>query len=81
MQGEVAEVWKDNVLEEISKRMSEVETMEKLFEKMREEFGEFDKESRKADELRLLVQGPRTCDEYMQEFKRAVEGADTREGH
>jgi len=55
--------------------MSEVETMEKLFEKMRKEFGEFDEESRKADELRLLVQGPRTCDEYVQEFKRAARGS------
>ena len=53
------EVWKDNILDEIEKGISEVETMEELFEKMREEFGEFDEESRKADELRLLVQGPR----------------------
>ena len=75
MQGGVAEVWKDNILDEIKKGTSEVETMEELFEKMREEFGEFDKESRKADELRLLVQGPRTCDEYVQEFKRAARGS------
>jgi len=68
----VAEVWKDNVLEKINKGTSEVETMEELFEKMREEFGEFDEESRKADELRLLVQGSRTCDEYVQEFRRAA---------
>jgi len=59
VQGGVAEVWKDNILDEIEKGISEVETMEELFEKMREEFGEFDEESRKADELRLLVQGPR----------------------
>ena len=51
MQGGMAEVWKDNVLEEIEKWMLEVETMEKLFEKMREEFGEFDEERMKVDEL------------------------------
>jgi len=62
-------------LDEIEKGTSEVETMEELFKKMREEFGEFDEESRKADELRLLVQGPRTCNEYVQEFKRAVRGS------
>ena len=62
-------------MEEISKGMSEVETMEELFEKMREEFGEFDKESRKADELRLLVQGSRTCNEYIQELRRAARGS------
>ena len=46
-----------------------------MFEKMREKFGEFNKESRKIDELRLLVQGSRTCDEYVQEFRRAARGS------
>ena len=71
----MAEIWKDNILDKIEKGTSEVETMEKLFKKMREEFGEFDEESRKADELRLLVQGSRTCDEYVQEFRRAARGS------
>jgi len=75
MQGVAAETWKDNVLDEIAKGTSEVETIEELFKKMREEFREFDEESRKADELRLLVQGPRTCDEYVQEFKRVARGS------
>ena len=75
MQGGVAEVWKDNVLEEINKGTSEVKTMEELFEKMREEFGEFDEESRKTDELRLLVQESRTYDKYVQEFRRAARGS------
>jgi len=75
VQGGAAETWKDNVLDEIAKGTSEVETMEELFEKMREEFGEFDEESRKADELRLLVQGSRMCDEYVQEFRRAARGS------
>ena len=72
IQGGVVEIWKDNVLEEISKGTLEVDMMEELFEKIREEFGEFDKESRKADELRLLVQGPRIYDKYIQEFRRAA---------
>jgi len=71
----VAEVWKDNVLDEIEKGTLEVTTIKELFEKITEEFGEFDEESRKADELRLLIQGPRTCDEYVQEFKRAAKGS------
>ena len=49
--------------------------MKKLFEKKREEFGEFDKESRKVDELRLLVQGSRTYNKYVQEFRRAARGS------
>ena len=75
VQGGAAETWKDNVLDEITKATSEIETMEDLFEKMREEFGEFDEKSQKTDELRLLVQGPRTCDEYVQEFRRAARGS------
>jgi len=71
----VAEVWKNNILDEIEKGTSEVDTMEELLKKMREEFGEFDEESRKVDELRLLVQGPRTCNEYVQEFKRVARGS------
>ena len=36
----VAEAWKDNLLDELSKGESEVETAEELFQKMRNEFGE-----------------------------------------
>ena len=75
MQGGVAEVWKDNMLEKISKGTSDVENINELFKKIREEFGEFDKESRKADKLRLLVQGQKTCNEYMQEFRRVARGS------
>jgi len=70
VQGEVAEVWKENVLEERRQGISAVEMIEELFTKMREEFGEFDEESRKVDELRLLEQGGWTCDEYVQIFKK-----------
>jgi len=75
MQGGVAEVWKENVLEERRQGVSMVETVEELFTKMREEFGEFDEESRKVDELRLLEQGGRTCDEYVQIFKKTSRGS------
>jgi len=57
MQGGVVEVWKENVLEERRQGLLMVEMVEELFTKMREEFREFDKESRKVDELRLLEQG------------------------
>jgi len=71
----VAEVWKDNVLDEITKGTSAVNTEEDLFTKIQQEFGEFDEESRKVDELRVLEQGGRTVDEYVQEFKRAARGS------
>jgi len=71
----VAEVWKENVLEERRQGLSLVETMEELFTKMREEFGEFEEESRKVDELELLEQGGQTCDKYVQIFKKTARGS------
>jgi len=75
IQERVAEVWKENVLEERRQGVSAVETVEELFTKMREEFGEFDEKSRKVDELRLLEQEGRTCDEYVQIFKKTSRGS------
>jgi len=42
-----------------------VQTVEELIAKIRQEFGKFDKESRKVDELRVLEQGEKTVDEYV----------------
>jgi len=49
--------------------------VEELFTKIRQEFGEFNKESRKVDELRVLEQGGKTVDEYVQEFRRTARGS------
>jgi len=49
--------------------------VEELFTKIRQEFGEFDEENRKVDELRVLEQGSKTVDEYVQEFKGAARGS------
>jgi len=43
VQGGVVEVWKENILEEITQETSAVMMVEELFTKMRSEFGEFDK--------------------------------------
>ena len=75
VQGGVAEVWKENVLEERRQRVSLVETIKELFTKMQEEFGEFNEESRKVDKLRLLEQGGWMCDEYIQVFKKVSRGS------
>jgi len=68
----VAEIWKDNILDEITKGTLLVNTVEELFTKIRLEFGEFDEESRKVDELRVLEQGGKTVDKYVQEFRRTA---------
>ena len=65
IQGGVAEAWKDNLLDELSKEKSEVETTEELFQKIRNEFGEIEKKERKIKQLRTIEQGRRTCNKYV----------------
>ena len=66
----VAEAQKDNLLNELLKGELEVEIAEELFSKMRNEFGETAEEERKVKQLRIIEQRGRTCDEYIQEFKK-----------
>jgi len=72
VQGGIAEAWKDNLLDKLAKRESEVESVEQLFIKIRNNFGETLEEERKIEQLRTIEQGGRTCDEYMQEFKKVA---------
>jgi len=72
IQGGVAEASKDNLLDELAKGESEIETTEGLFTKIRNEFGETLEEERKVEQLRTIEQGERTCDEYVQEFKKVT---------
>jgi len=72
VQGRVAEAWKDNLLDELAKKESEIEIVEVLFKKIRDEFGEISEKERKIEQLRTIEQGGRTCDEYMQEFKKVT---------
>ena len=75
MQGGIAEAWKDNLLDELAKEESEIESAEQLFTKIRNDFGETLEEKRKIEQLRTIEQGGRTCDEYMQEFKKVARGS------
>jgi len=72
VQGGVAEAWKDNLLDELAKGESEVESAEQLFTKIRNDFGETSEEERKIEQLRTIEQRERTCDEYVQEFKKVA---------
>jgi len=46
--------------------------VEKLFTKIRNDFEETSEEERKIEQLRKIEQGGRTCDEYIQEFKKVA---------
>ena len=78
MQGGIAEAWKDNLLDELAKRESEIESVEQLFAKIRDNFGETSEEERKIEQLRTIEQGGRTCDKYVQEFKKIARGSSYR---
>jgi len=71
----VAEAWKDNLLDELAKEESEMELVEQLFTKIRNDFGETLEEERKIKQLRMIKQEGRTCDEYVQEFKKVARGS------
>jgi len=75
VQGGVTEAWKDNLMDELAKGELEVETAEQLFSKIRNDFGETSEEERKIEQLRTIEQGNRTCDEYVQEFKKVARGS------
>ena len=75
VQGGSADVWKENVLEELESGEREYETAEEFLTSLKKEFGGGEEESVKAVELRKLEQGGKTMEEFVQEFKRAVRGS------
>ena len=75
IQGGVVEVQKNSLLDKLAKGESEVETTEELFTKIRYEFREITEEERKIEQLRTIEQGGRSCDKYVQEFKKIARGS------
>ena len=75
VQGGSADIWKENVMEELETGEVEYETVEEFFTSLRKEFGGGEEELVKAAELRKLEQGGRTMEEFVQEFKRAARGS------
>ena len=75
VQEEVAEIWKNNLLDKLSKEKLEVEMVEELFKKMRNKFGKTGEKERKVEQLRTIEQKSRMCDEYIQKFKKITRGS------
>jgi len=75
VQGGSADVWKENLMEELESGEMEYESIEEFFTSLKKEFGRGEEESVKAAELRKLEQGEKTMEEFVQEFKRAVRGS------
>jgi len=75
VQGGSADIWKENVMEEMEAGEVEYELAEEFLTSLRKEFGGGEEESVKAAELRKLEQGGRTMEEFVQRFKRAARGS------
>jgi len=75
VQDGMADVWKENVLEELEAGELEFETVRKFLVEIKREFREGEEEAVKAAELRKIEQGGRTMEEFVQQFKRAVRGS------
>ena len=72
VQGESADVWKENVMEELEAGEVEYESVEEFFTNLRKKFGGGEEKSMKAVELRKMEQEGKTMEEFIQEFKRAA---------
>jgi len=75
VQGGSADIWKENVMEEMETGEVEYKSAEEFLTCLKKEFGGGEEELVKAAELRKLEQGGRTMEEFVQEFKRAARGS------
>ena len=72
VQGGMADIWKENVMEELENEEVKYETAEGFLTSLKREFGGGEEELVKVAELRKLEQGGKTMEEFVQEFKRAA---------
>ena len=75
VQGGSADIWKENVIEELETGEMEYETVEEFLTSLKEKFGRKEEDSVKVAKLGKLEQGGKTMEEFMQEFKRAARGS------
>ena len=75
VQGGLADVWKENVMEELESGEVEYESAEEFLTSLKKEFGGGEEELMKAAELRKLEQGGKMMEEFVQEFKWAARGS------
>ena len=75
VQGGSADVWKENMMEELEVGEIEHKTVEEFLTSLKKEFSGGEEESVKAAELRKLEQKGKTMEEFIQEFKRAERGS------
>ena len=72
MQEGLADVWKENILEDLEGRLLECETVGEFLADIKKEFGGENEKSVKLAELKGLEQDRKTIEKFVQEFKREV---------
>jgi len=75
VQGGSADIWKENIMEELESGEVEYKSVEEFFISLKREFGGEEEESIKVAELRRLEQGGKTMEEFVQVFKRVARGS------
>ena len=75
VQGGSADVWKENVMEELEAGEVKYESVEEFLTSLNKEFGEGEEELVKVAELKKLEQGGKLMEEFVQEFKKAARGS------
>jgi len=65
MQGELANIWKENVLEDLEEEVIEYELVGEFLVALKKEFGGGDKEVVKVAELKKLEQGKKMMEEFV----------------
>ena len=75
VQEESADIWKENVLEDLEEGELEYESVEEFLAAIKKEFGGEEEGSVKVAELKILEQEERTIEEFIQEFRRAARGS------
>ena len=74
VQGRSADVWKENMMDKLESGEMEYKTVEDFLTSLRKEFSGGEEEPVKAAELRKLEQGGKMMEEFVQEFKRGMNG-------
>ena len=75
MQEGAADVWKENILEDLEVGEVEYESVGEFLTEIKKEFGGGDEESVKVAELKRIEQGGQNMEEFVQDFKRVVRGS------
>jgi len=75
VQGGLADVWKENILEDLEERTLKYGLVGKFLAAIKKEFGGEEENLVKVAELKKLEQGEKTMEEFVQEFKRVVRGS------